>query len=108
SQVLINYLTNAIKYSPNTDRIIVKTEVKGDALVVSVQDFGRGIPPEKQQQIFERFYRVDSKSTDNPTGLGLGLYISSEIIKRHHGQTWFVSRPSQGSTFYFSLPLSSS
>jgi len=103
-QVLINYLTNAIKYAPDTDRIIIKTENQGNHLKVSVTDFGIGIPEHKQQNIFGKFYRVEESSL-RFQGLGIGLYICSEIIKQHNGTVGVQSEPGRGSTFYFTLPL---
>ncbi len=102
-QVISNMLTNAIKYSPQADKIIVKTMADKDNLTLCVQDFGVGIPKEKQQQVFERFYRVGGN--DTISGIGLGLYISAEIIKRQHGKIWVESEPGKGSTFCFSLPV---
>jgi signal transduction histidine kinase len=103
-QVLINYLTNAIKYAPNTDRIIVRTEKEDDQLIVSVKDYGIGIPEHKQKNIFGKFYRVEESSV-RFQGLGIGLYICSEIIKQHNGTVGIQSELGQGSTFYFTLPL---
>lgn len=105
-QVITNYLTNAIKYSPNSKSIILKTEIKDKMLTFSVQDFGIGVPENKQKKIFERFYRVEGGENSSISGLGIGLHIASEIIKRQKGQVGVKSTPSQGSTFYFSLPIS--
>jgi signal transduction histidine kinase len=73
-------------------------------MVTSIQDKGVGIPEQDWPLLFERFYRSE-KSYNKFQGLGLGLFISSEIIKRHNGQIWVESEPGKGSTFYFSLPL---
>ncbi|GER90750.1 hypothetical protein KDW_49120 [Dictyobacter vulcani] len=102
-QVMINLLSNAIKYSPRADTIIVKSSVEDDQVTFSVQDFGVGIPKERQQQVFERFYRVSGNETI--PGIGLGLYISAEIMKRQRGTIGVVSEPGEGSTFFFSLPV---
>lgn len=104
-QVLINFLTNAIKYSPHADRIIVGTAVDEDNVTLSVQDFGVGLSKEEQAKVFERFYRVGGSDLATFPGLGLGLYIASDIIKRHKGQVWVESIKAKGSTFYFSLPM---
>ncbi|GCE21320.1 PAS domain S-box protein [Dictyobacter kobayashii] len=101
-QVIINFLTNAIKYSPHSDTIIVKSSYANEQVTLSVQDFGVGIPPERLQQVFERFYRVSGNETI--PGIGLGLYISAEIIRRQKGSIGVESEPGKGSTFYFSLP----
>ena len=73
--------------------------------IVWVRDEGYGISAEQQQYLFERFYRVKTAQTEQIEGLGLGLYITSEIIKQHGGQIWVESELEKGSTFYFSLPL---
>jgi PAS domain S-box-containing protein len=102
-QVIINFLTNAIKYSPHTGTIIVKSFSENDHVTLCVQDFGAGIPKESHRQVFERFYRVSGNETI--PGIGLGLYISAEIIRRQGGTIWVESEPGQGSTFCFSLPV---
>lgn len=106
-QVLTNLLTNAIKYSPRTDTILVKTTRTDEAITTSVRDFGVGIPKEKQSRLFQRFYRVEGDSQLTYPGLGLGLYISAEFLKRHHGTIWVESEEGQGTTVSFSLPLHS-
>ncbi len=103
-QVIDNFLSNAVKYSPAAEKIIVKAATQDGNIVVSVQDFGIGIEREHLTKLFDRFYRVDS-TVMKYQGLGLGLYISSEIVKGHGGTFWIESEPGQGSTFYFSLPL---
>ena len=104
SQVLINLLTNAGKYSPEKSKIQINLRLNKNLAWVSVTDSGVGIEPEKQKQIFEPFFRVENPSY-NATGLGLGLYISSEIIKHYGGKIWVKSNPGKGSTFHFTLPL---
>ena len=100
-QVLNNFLTNAIKYSPDSNRVSIKAENLGNGTVkVSVTDYGIGIPDDKIENIFDRFYRVENTSK-NYSGIGLGLYISSEIIKRHNGQIGVESILGKGSTFWF-------
>ena len=102
-QVINNFLTNAIKYSPNSELVSIKAEkLKNDTLKVSVTDYGIGIPDDKIENIFDRFYRVENTSK-NYSGIGLGLYISSEIIKRHNGQIGVDSELEKGSTFWFIL-----
>jgi PAS domain S-box-containing protein len=105
SQVLTNLVTNAIKYSPDADKIIVKAEVADNQVMVCVQDFGIGISHDKKDKVFEQFYRVSGDKQHTFPGLGLGLYISSEIIKREGGRIWVNSVQGKGSTFCFSLPV---
>lgn len=103
-QVLVNLLTNAIKYSPKGGDIVVKTVKKGKEVIISVADSGIGIDKKFQQKIFERLYQVpDSKEKTFP-GLGIGLFISREIIRMHDGRMWVESTKGKGSTFYFTLP----
>jgi PAS domain S-box-containing protein len=104
-QVLINFLTNAIKYSPNCKEIQVSSKVKENELTVAVTDSGIGISKADQQKIFQRFYRVAGKDEKTFPGFGIGLFIASEIIQRHNGKIGVQSEPGKGSEFYFSLPL---
>ena len=103
-QVLTNLINNAVKYSPNADRVVVRIDNKNNQVICGVQDFGVGIPQSKLRHIFERFYRVEETSKQF-TGLGIGLFISSEIVKRHAGNIWVESEFRKGSTFYFALPI---
>lgn len=103
-QVIVNLLTNAIRYSPGTDRIIIYLIREADEVRVGVRDFGVGIAPEKLKDIFSRFYRVDD-ANPNISGLGIGLYLSHEIVARHNGRIWAESEPGVGSTFWFTLPV---
>jgi PAS domain S-box-containing protein len=102
-QVLINFLTNAVKYSPANDKIIVTVKRAGERVQVSVKDFGIGIPQQHLENIFHRYFRIDPFNMTS--GLGIGLYISKEIIQRHGGHIWAESKEGEGSVFYFSLPL---
>ncbi|MET3113754.1 PAS domain S-box-containing protein [Pedobacter sp. CG_S7] len=104
-QVIINLLTNAIKYSPDANKIIIHMEQVNDEIIVGIEDFGIGISAEEKARVFEQFYRVSGKMQHTFSGLGLGLYISAEIIKRVGGRIWVESKESQGSCFYFSLPV---
>ena len=104
-QVITNLITNAIKYSPNADRIIIYTSLKDNEITLCVQDFGIGISEDKLDRVFEQFYRVSGDMQHTFPGLGLGLYISAEIIKREGGKIWVTSLKDKGSTFCFSLPL---
>jgi PAS domain S-box-containing protein len=104
-QVVTNLVTNAIKYSPHADKIIIGIENKNNEAILCVQDFGIGIASKNMDRVFEQFYRVSGDKQHTFPGLGLGLYISSEIIKREGGRIWVTSAPGEGSSFYFSLPL---
>ncbi len=104
-QVLTNLLTNAIKYSPDAKKVIVGVKSNSKEAVVSVEDFGIGISPKHQPQVFERFFRAEGLSEKTFPGLGIGLYFSAEVIKRHGGKIWVESEKGKGSTFYFSLPI---
>ena len=102
-QVVNNLLTNAIKYSPQANKVIVSCALHEDnSLIVSVQDFGIGIEEKNLSRLFERYYRVDNTAM-RFEGLGLGLFISAEILKRHNGSFWIESIPGEGSTFFFRL-----
>jgi signal transduction histidine kinase len=103
-RVLINLLNNAIKYSPNANFILVRAKVEAGEIVVSVEDFGIGIEKEDMDQLFKRFFRV-SKTAMHYQGVGLGLYIASEIIRKHNGTFFIESEPGEGSSFCFHLPL---
>jgi signal transduction histidine kinase len=104
-QIFINLLTNAIKYSPKADRILIQVTQEGDNAVVRVQDFGVGIAPKYQEQIFERFYQINELDVKTYPGLGIGLYISKEIVERHHGHISVSSQKGKGTTFSVFLPL---
>lgn len=103
-QVIINFLSNAIKYSPGADKILINLQIEGNDIKISVTDFGIGIPADKIRFIFDRFFRVQ-ESSQKFSGLGLGLFISSEIVKRHGGNIGVDSIEGKGSTFWFTLPL---
>jgi PAS domain S-box-containing protein len=102
-QVIINMLTNAVKYSPGAGVITVDAFEDIDKITVSVKDNGIGIPADDIENIFSSFYRVQALASTF-SGSGIGLYISSEIIKRHGGDIWAQSEEGKGSAFYFSIP----
>jgi two-component system, chemotaxis family, CheB/CheR fusion protein len=104
-QVLNNLISNAAKYSPDSNKIILTSDIQDDHFVFSIQDFGIGVPKEMHEQIFQRFFRVSESAGNRVSGLGLGLYISAQIIKQLGGNIWLDSAPGKGSIFSFSLPL---
>jgi PAS domain S-box-containing protein len=103
-QVVVNMVNNAAKYAPNSKQIFFKVEKVGDMARISVRDTGPGIAPDKLEHLFERYYRTDASGYQN-SGLGLGLYISAEIIRKHGGDIGVDSELGKGSTFWFTLPL---
>lgn len=104
-QVISNLLSNAIKYSPAAHRIVVSIAESKKEATVCVRDFGVGIPKKTLGKVFERFFRVSGPKQETFPGLGLGLYISSEIIKRQGGKIWVESEVGKGSNFCFSIPF---
>jgi two-component system CheB/CheR fusion protein len=103
-QVFMNLINNAVKYSPENRNIIVCAEKDDTSAIVSVTDFGVGMSEQEEKFVFERFYRVNGNNFLTP-GLGMGLYIASEIIKEHKGEIRVKSKLNEGSIFSFSLPL---
>ncbi len=103
--VLSNLLTNAIKYSPDGGKIRIGGHPDGDVVVIYVSDEGIGIPPEEQERIFERFYRVDNRLQRETQGTGLGLFLSKAIIEAHGGSITVKSQVGRGARFVFTLPL---
>jgi signal transduction histidine kinase len=108
-QVVTNYLTNALKYSPEECPLETGLDVEEQQARVWVRDHGPGIPPEEQERIWERFQRVPGIQVQSGTGigLGLGLHICRTIVEWRQGQVGVESAPGQGSTFWFTLPLRS-
>ncbi len=103
-QVLINLLSNAVKYSPDSTDISINTCLQNNSITVSVKDNGIGISEDNYSKIFERYYRVEGQKI-HIQGLGIGLFISMDIVTRHEGKLWVESQPGIGSTFYFTIPL---
>ena len=98
-------IDNALKYSPPGSPVSLAAEAKDDRVIISVSDHGPGIPEAEQTRIFEKFYRAEASRHQIP-GAGLGLVIAREIIHAHGGEIWVDSRPGQGATFQFFLPVS--
>ena len=104
-QVLNNLINNAIKYCPESKKIVINLRSRGPMAICTVQDFGNGIRKDQLNKIFERFYRITGDNLHTYPGLGLGLYISKEIIERHYGKIWVESEVGKGSSFHFGLPI---
>ncbi|NOK63752.1 MAG: PAS domain-containing protein [Chloroflexi bacterium AL-W] len=113
-QILINLLTNAVKYSPRGGEVILKVREaftlpldhpEGDFLILSVHDQGLGIPEDDLPHIWERFYRVDNSNTRRIGGTGLGLSITKALVELHGGRIWVESIVNEGSTFFFTIPM---
>lgn len=104
-QVLTNILTNAVKYSPGSNIIELRSAIKDSNVVIAVEDYGVGIMKKDQEKIFERFYRVEGKNQKTFPGFGIGLFIAAEIVRKSNGMIGVRSEPGKGSEFYFSLPV---
>lgn len=101
-QVLVNLVSNSIKFSPPNSTIQITARNVKDNVVVAIKDDGPGIDPDKKGKLFDQFYQAHENKTG---GFGLGLYISKQIVDQHGGKIWVESKLGKGSTFYFSLPL---
>lgn len=104
TQVINNLISNAVKYSPNSKNIDIYANKVGSYVKISIKDYGIGINNQDKAKIFNRFFRAGNIQKKFP-GLGIGLYISHEIIANHNGTLWVESDPGQGSTFSFTLPI---
>lgn len=104
-QVVSNFIQNAIKYASDSKKIIVELNKEDGQVICSVQDFGKGIAPDEQIKIFERFYRISGNNLNTFPGLGLGLFICKDIIEKHNGKIGVKSEKGKGSTFYFELSV---
>jgi two-component system, sensor histidine kinase and response regulator len=107
AQVLTNLLSNALKFTPAGGEVMVRVShdrQQLDRVLVAVSDTGRGIEPEQIEQIFSRLFQVRRDDTAIEGGLGLGLYISREVVRLHGGEIWVESMPGEGSTFSFTVP----
>lgn len=104
-QVLVNLVSNAVKYS--SEEMSVQVSVwRGDGMaVIQVRDQGKGIAKDQQKHIFEMFYRTPDAQSSSKPGLGVGLALSKDIVERHNGRIWYESEPGKGSTFVVELPL---
>jgi len=105
-RIMLNLLSNALKYSPEDQPVYVSARCHGDAVAVSVTDHGRGIPPDDQPKLFQRFYRAAAERRTE--GIGLGLYITRMLVEAQGGHIWTESELGMGSTFSFTLPIDQS
>lgn len=105
-EVYKNLLNNAIKYSPDGGRILLKIYQEGSELVSQVSDCGLGIPEYAKSKIFERFYRADNAQRTETDGSGLGLYFVKSIVESSGGRIWFETKENEGTTFWFTIPIS--
>jgi PAS domain S-box-containing protein len=106
-QIVSNLLSNAIKYSPADAVVHVGMVARREDAVVSIRDHGEGIAEDELDRIFERFHRLQTRLTRTRVGAGLGLYIAKQLVQAMSGRIWVVSKPGEGSTFSFTLPLAS-
>jgi signal transduction histidine kinase len=106
--VVANWLTNALEYSPDDQPVEVRIEAEGDTARVCVRDDGAGLPSEEQERVWERFHRAAGIRQQSGSGAGLGLYISRTIVHGSHGEAGMESMLGQGSTFWCALPLARS
>jgi len=104
-QVLVNLIHNAIKFTPPKGTITVSTKMNDNKIHISVSDTGIGIPAGDLSRIFERFYKADKARTGG--GTGLGLAIAKHVVEGHGGKIWAESIEGKGSTFHFTIPVSS-
>lgn len=105
TEVLMNLISNAIKYTDFGGNVYVSVELADDSVTTHVRDTGVGIPPKNVKQLFTKFYRVDNRLSTQNKGTGLGLFITRTVIELHNGTIWVDSEVDKGSTFSFSIPL---
>ena len=103
-QVISNLLTNAVKYSPGADTIVLNVNEEKENIHVEIQDFGIGIAEKNKAKVFDKFFREHTGDNGMLSSLGLGLYICADIVKRHRGNIWVDSNINKGTTFHFTLP----
>lgn len=104
-QVMMNIVSNAIKYTPDGGRIVLSAGIDGDKVWMQVDDNGIGIPARDRDRIFERFYRVDKARSRQSGGTGLGLSIAQEIMLQHEGRLYLVDKDQPGLTIRMELPI---
>jgi signal transduction histidine kinase len=102
-QVIVNYLSNGIKYSNGKTDVTIQVKREDEHIIVAVKDEGLGISKENLPYIFEKFFRAEK--TKGMEGIGLGLYLCRQIINAHSGMVWAESEEGKGSVFFFSIPV---
>jgi signal transduction histidine kinase len=105
TNAIINLLSNAVKFSPNQNKIVLQLSEENNFITTTVKDFGIGISQDHHDRIFERFYRVNDNHQQTYPGLGIGLYITAEIVKRHGGNILVKSEEGKETNFTFTLPV---
>ncbi|MFQ5422104.1 MAG: sensor histidine kinase, partial [Anaerolineae bacterium] len=105
AEVLLNLLDNADKYSPPGLEVAVEVRADESGVIVSVRDFGPGLPPEETERVFDKFYRTDSSDSQRAYGYGLGLYVCRRLIEAQNGRIWAENHPDGGAIFSFMLPV---
>ena len=104
-QVMMNIVSNAIKYTPDGGRIVISAGISGERVWMEVDDNGIGIPAADRERIFERFYRVDKARSRQSGGTGLGLSIAKEIMHQHEGRLYLVDKEGPGLTIRMEMPI---
>jgi len=104
-RVMENLLNNAIRYTPRSGRIEIKLKNADKVIECSISDSGVGIPQDEQESIFSKFFRATNVTKIQPDGTGLGLFIAKSLIEAHGGKIWFESSDTEGTTFYFTVPI---
>lgn len=105
TQVLMNIIGNAIKFTPAQGRVTVSASSNGESVQISVSDTGPGVPPDEREKIFAKFYQGAEANGANSKGTGLGLAIAKALVELHDGKIWVESELGHGSTFSFTLPV---
>ncbi|MGB2861163.1 MAG: HAMP domain-containing sensor histidine kinase, partial [Candidatus Saccharimonas aalborgensis] len=104
-QVIMNFIDNAIYYSPEGSTIAIRLKVEAGAAVLTVKDSGMGVPKSEQKHLFTKFFRAENARKQRPDGTGIGLFLAKKVVDAHGGALVFESLPGKGSTFGFSLPI---